>query len=474
MNEYKKIVTLRNGGMTQEGIAAFLGISRRTVIRYLNNGDVPHYQRSKSTKPDPLDGMLDLLTSTLEKNPNLTLVELFDFAKEHGYKGSLRTLRRKTRIFREKLKRKNVYFEREKIPGEVMEGDFTQLHVDIGGICRTIHLWVTTLTYSNTIFATPYYHETFECFAEGSALAFEEFGGIARRYRLDNLSPVVTKILSGKNRLTTKRFVEFQQHYGFYQDFCNPAAGNEKGNVESNNRHLKRRLLNKISLNKVLFKDLEAFKVFVWDLCRELNNRDEVRQKFKDEALQGLPARFFESYQTEIVPINKYSLFTFGSWGHYYSAPGHLVGLRVEARIYPSRVDIIWDSSVVSTHKRLYGKKGLVSINVQDIITALCRKPGVFAEWKHRNVLFQQPVWQKFYEKIKVADKDKHYLHCLNLMTRFQEEDLTAAMEIVLNDGLDASSKTLLDLLEARTWNIMEIRPIKTNLAQYDELFCRR
>jgi transposase len=122
-----------------------------------------------------------------------------------------------------------------------MEGDFTEIYIEITGHKRKIYLWVCSLPFSNSYFATPYYHCNFECFADGSVKAFNEFGGVAKKYRLDNMSVAVKKILMGKNRIVTARYAELQEHYGFSQDFCNPARGNEKGNVEANNRFLKRK-----------------------------------------------------------------------------------------------------------------------------------------------------------------------------------------------------------------------------------------
>ena len=118
---------------------------------------------------------------------------------QKGYEGSERTLRRKTLKLRTSLKNKEVFFQREVRPGEVMEGDFTEFFISIEGKKRKVYLWVTSLPFSNSYFATPYYHCSFEAFADGSVKSFQEFNGIAKKYRLDNMSPAVSKILSGKN-----------------------------------------------------------------------------------------------------------------------------------------------------------------------------------------------------------------------------------------------------------------------------------
>ena len=47
-----------------------------------------------------------------------------------------------------------MFFQREVLPGEVMVGDFTEFYINITGIKRKIFLWVTSLPFSNSYFAT--------------------------------------------------------------------------------------------------------------------------------------------------------------------------------------------------------------------------------------------------------------------------------------------------------------------------------
>jgi response regulator of citrate/malate metabolism len=46
MSDFQKIIQLRNSGKTQEEIADLVGISRRSVIRYLKYGSIPVYRKS--------------------------------------------------------------------------------------------------------------------------------------------------------------------------------------------------------------------------------------------------------------------------------------------------------------------------------------------------------------------------------------------------------------------------------------------
>ena len=111
MTDFKQIIQLRNSGKTQDEIAQQLGISRRSIIRYLKEGKIPTYQRKeKSNRQDPMANFYDLVKSKLLINSKLTLNELYEYISLKGYDGSQRTLRRKT-VETRKLFKNNLSFD---------------------------------------------------------------------------------------------------------------------------------------------------------------------------------------------------------------------------------------------------------------------------------------------------------------------------------------------------------------------------
>ena len=62
---------------------------------------------------------------------------------------------------------------------------------------------------------------------------FEHIGGVPSRLKFDNLSTAVAQVLEGPKQVLTDGFRRFMLHYRFQADFCNPASGNENGNVEN-------------------------------------------------------------------------------------------------------------------------------------------------------------------------------------------------------------------------------------------------
>lgn len=476
--DFKEIVVRRNEGKSQEEIAKELGVSRRTVGKYLRSGEVPSYGRKFSTRIDPFIDYQQQAQALIESKPDIDMKEVLERLQANGYKGSYRTLCRKTKFVRQKAKHEPVYFERAKLPGYVMEGDFTELAgVSIGGSLSKIHLWVVTLAYSNKIFATGFFRETFECFAQGSQEAFMEFGGLAHVYRLDNLSPVVSKILKNQ-RETTSRFNSFQKHFGFKTHFCNPASGWEKGSVESTNLHLKKRLTTEMALSHLSFTSLQAFNEFVQSTCRKLNQREDVAMKFAQEGLCPLPACSFEAYGTYMSKVSKYSTISYAKEGHRYSVPSEYIGCQLEVRGYANRIKVVSGSEVVAEHERLCGARNKVSIQIEHVIKGLCRKPGALVEWKHKQVLFEHPVWDAFYERMKQERNEqssiKEFLKCVALITSYGRQNVTVGMELLAQQQGLLTSEKLERVITNQDFDPMSIKPTHRNLVEYDELLSRR
>ena len=72
--------------------------------------------------------------------------------------------------------------------------------------------------------------------------AFEVLGGVPRRGIYDNMKTAVDKVRRGKERDINARFAAMVSHFLFEAEFCNPASGWEKGQVEKNVRDARHRL----------------------------------------------------------------------------------------------------------------------------------------------------------------------------------------------------------------------------------------
>ncbi|PWG68673.1 IS21 family transposase, partial [Enterococcus hirae] len=74
--------------------------------------------------------------------------------------------------------------------------------------------------------------QTHEMLFDAHHHAFLAFGGVPERGIYDNMKTAVDKVGRGKQRTINKRFTAMASHYLFDTEFCNPASGWEKGQVE--------------------------------------------------------------------------------------------------------------------------------------------------------------------------------------------------------------------------------------------------
>ena len=73
--------------------------------------------------------------------------------------------------------------------------------------------------------------------------AFEQLGGIPFVHiRYDNLKAAVSRVLTGRTRVESDRWVLFRSHYGFDVFYCRPGVegAHEKGGVEGEGGRFRR------------------------------------------------------------------------------------------------------------------------------------------------------------------------------------------------------------------------------------------
>ena len=64
-----------------------------------------------------------------------------------------------------------------------------------------------------------------EAFLDGHRYAFEQLGGIPTVHiRYDNLKAAVSRVLTGRTRVESDRWVLFRSHYGFDVFYCDPVS----------------------------------------------------------------------------------------------------------------------------------------------------------------------------------------------------------------------------------------------------------
>jgi len=237
--------------------------------------------------------------------------------------------------------------------------------------------------------------ENQECLLTGLKRIFEHIGGVPIRVRCDNMATAVAQILEGAERIITDGFYRFMLHYRFGADFCNPARGNEKGNVENKVGYTRRNML--VPVPNI--EDFEGFNRELLRRCDEDHNRPHYKQGnliselWNEERrhLLTLPEYEYDVFRYESLRVNKYG-FVMVDTNKYGLSP-EMSGQTVQAKIYCARIEIFYERSLLKTFRRSY-EKNTEYCDWKDYLPALVKKPGAT---EHTRFFNQMPkLWQEY------------------------------------------------------------------------------
>jgi transposase len=274
-----------------------------------------------------------------------------------------------------------VFVPQVHAPAREAEVDWGQAEVVLAGAPVTVHLFVMRASFSGAAFCQASLVETQQAFLELHVQAFEWFGGVFAEIRFDNLTSAVKKVLKGRRRIESDRFVALRSHYLFASQFTTPGleGAHEKGGVEGEvGRHRRNHL---VPVPQVA--DLAELNAMLLDGCEhDLGRRIDGRAETVGEAwaterplLGALPAESFDSAEAAAPRVDQKSLVTIRQ--NRYSVPVALAGLKVSARIGAREITISHGGREVASHERLHGKFG-TSAQLDHYLELLVRKPGGF------------------------------------------------------------------------------------------------
>jgi transposase len=375
-------------GLSIRGLAARHGVHRRTVKQALLS-PVPPVKRSPVGRPAPklgpyravIDGWL-LADRDAPRKQRHTAKRIHQrLVDEHVADVAETTVRQYVRARKRAMgwPVAEVFVPQVHAPGVEGEVDWGEAEVVLAGVATTVHLFVMRASFSGSAFCQASLVETQQAFLELHVQAFEWFGGVFPKIRFDNLKSAVKKVLKGRRRVETDRFVALRSHYLFASQFTTPGieGAHEKGGVEGEVGRCRRNHLVPVphvadlaELNALLLAGCEA------DLDRRIDGRPvSVREAWATErpSLLVLPAEPFDACETAAPRVDAKSLVTIRQ--NRYSVPVALAGLKVSARIGAREITINHGGREVARHQRLHGKFG-TSAQLDHYLELLVRKPG--------------------------------------------------------------------------------------------------
>jgi hypothetical protein len=333
-------------------------------------------------------------------------------------------------------------------PGEAFQFDWSEDWAVIGGERVKLQVAHIKLSHSRAFLVRAYLLQTHEMLFDAHWHAFRVFDGIPSRGIYDNMKTAVDRVGRGKQRDINARFLAMTSHYLFEPEFCNPAAGWEKGQVEKNVRDARHRLWQVAPT----FCDLEALNNWLEDRCKVLwadtahgrlpGSIADIWEAEKP-ALMPLPTAFdgFVELSKRVSPT---CLITFDR--NRYSVPASFANCAVSLHIYPERLVIVAEGAVICTHVRIiersHRQPGRVIYDWRHYLAVLQRKPGAL---RNGAPFVEMPkAFRKLQSlMLRKPGGDREMVDILSLVLQHDEQAVLRAVEMALDAGVPTKTNVL-------------------------------
>jgi transposase len=407
-------------GLSIRALAVRHGVHRRAVRDALASA-VPPVKRSPVGRPAPklgpyravIDGWLEADRTAPRKQRHTAKRIHQRLVDEHGADVAETTVRQYVRARKRAmgLMVGEVFVPQVHAPGMEGEVDWGEADVVLAGVARTVHVFVMRASFSGAVFCQASLVETQQAFLELHVQAFEWFGGVFPSLRFDNLKSAVKKVLKGRRRVESDRFVALRSHYLFASQFTTPGiqGAHEKGGVEGEVGRYRRNHLVPVpdvadlaELNRLLLAGCEA------DLARRIDGRAvTVGEAWAAERplLLGLPAEPFDACETAAPRVDAKSLVAIRR--NRYSVPVALAGLKVSARVGAREITINHGGREVAVHERLHGKSE-TSAQLDHYLELLARKPGAMENSVALRQERDRGSWPGCFDELWAALSDRY------------------------------------------------------------------
>lgn len=366
-----KIFNLHSLGWGKKRIAKELGISKKTVKRYLLQESWKPYKKPNRTKK--LSGLEDWLEKTFMQHKGNAAVVHQELIRQHQIEVHVSTVERAVRPFRQKLVsqvKATVRFETP--PAKQMQIDFGTMSITIGGKVQRIHFFAAILGYSRRQYVQAFSHERQSAWFEGIEGAFRHFGGVPEQILLDNAKALV----NSHNPLTrevvfNEKLRAFASYWKFTPKACAPYRARTKGKDENTVKYLKR--------NAIAGREFSSFQKLEEHLAWWLANVSDVRihgttgerpiDRFQENEanllrpVNGMPP-FYQTRELKRV-VQSDAFVEVDS--NFYSVPWQLIKTPVIVQIIEPEIKIYSNDGEVASHPILYGRR-LRAVNPKHLV----------------------------------------------------------------------------------------------------------
>ena len=435
------------------------GLSRNTIRKYLRSGVMePRFKVPE--RPSKLDPFAEKLSGWLKaeagksRKQRRTVKQLYADLVALGYDGSYGRVAAFARAWKADRLREQQSSGRGTFvplvfqPGEAFQFDWSEDWAMLGGERTKLQVAHVKLSHSRAFIVRAYPLQTHEMLFDAHYHAFRVLGGVPRRGIYDNMRTAVDRVGRGKERQVNVRFLAMTSHYLFDAEFCNPAAGWEKGQVEKNVQDARHRLWQPMPC----FVDLDALNAWLEQQCMELWRQiphgalpGTIAEAWAKEkpSLMALPPPFdgFVEHSKRVSPTCLIHLER-----NRYSVPASFANRPVSVRVYPARIVVAAEGQILCEHPRIIERShhlpGRTIYDWRHYLAVIQRKPGAlrngapFAELPEAFRRLQGSL-------LKRPGGDREMVEILALVLQHDEQAVLCAVEMALEAGVPTKTHVL-------------------------------
>jgi transposase len=342
---------------------------------------------------------------------------------------------------RELLVNTKVFVPQVYESGVEAEVDWYEAAINFPAGQETIYIFQMRACYSGKEFHIAFRHQNQKAFLEGHIKAFNYFGGVFKTIRYDNLTSAVKKVLRGRKRIETERFIAMRSHYLFDSVFCLPGinGAHEKGGVECGVGRFRRKHL--VPVPKVT--GLEELNALLLSACQKDDQRIIIGKKesiahywqFEIPKLSVLPKDEFTVMDVVNARVSNKSLAAVK--GNYYSVPVNYVGQEVEAQVNAETIVIIKQGKIIAEHPRCYDQHQIIA-ELKHYLPILKYKAGALTSALPLHQARQNGKWplvfeQYWQELIVRYGQNEANRQLINLLLWAQDFELSQVEQLITN-----------------------------------------
>lgn len=262
------------------------------------------------------------------------------------------------------------------------------------------------------------------------------------------MKTAVDRIGAGKVRQVNARFSAMASHYLFEPEFCNPAAGWEKGQVEKNVQDARRRLWQPLPC----FPDLAELNAWLEQRCIEQWHEIQhgvmpgtIADAWADEVASLMPlGRTFDGFVEHAKRVSPTCLVHFER--NRYSVPASFANRPVSLRVYPDQIVVAAEGRILCEHERIIERShhlpGRTVYDWRHYLAVIQRKPGAL---RNGAPFLEMPdaFRQLQASLLKRPGGDREMVEILALVLQHDEQAVLCAVELALEAGVPTKTHVL-------------------------------